>query len=288
MSGEKRPGGGSLFDSSALLKTFQGAASSTAPGAGPSLTAVPSRPEIGPGDLPTFAEAAWVSPQPTEETAAVVLSGRNAVAEEFRILLAKIRILSEKQPLGCIGIVSAVPGEGKTTVALGLAAALARQPGRRVLLVECDLRKPAAERYLGLPRETGVAEWLAGASEPVALRRVVPPGFLLLSAGRGDLERPDLLGSRRMAGLLEGARRAFDIVLVDCPPITPVSDSVLLQDMLDGFLFVVRSRTSPREAILRGISRLRPGAVRGVVLNDQREIVPRYHTSGYRRYGADR
>lgn len=289
MSGEKRSGAGSLFDSSALLKSFQGAsAQGEGTGPGPSLAAVPSRPEVGPGDLPTFAKAAWVSPQPSEDAVAVVLSGSNSAAEEFRILLAKIRILSEKQPLGCIGIVSAVPGEGKTTVALGLAAALARQPGRRVLLVECDLRKPAIERYLGLPRETGVIEWLGGASEPLALRRVVPPGFLLLSAGRGDLERPDQLGSRQMAGLLEAARRAFDVVLVDCPPLTPVSDSVLLQDMLDGFLFVVRARTSPREAILRGVSRLRPGAIRGVVLNDQREIVSRYHTSGYRRYGAGR
>jgi succinoglycan biosynthesis transport protein ExoP len=282
---------GSLFDSSALLRSFKGAqgegSAMALPMAGPTLVSLPKT-ELTPGDIPRFSESEWIPPQPAEVALAAVLSGESMVSEEFRLLLAKIRILGEEQPFRSIGIVSSVAGEGKTTVALGLAAALARQPGRRVLLVEADLRRPAVERYLGVPQARGVGEWLEGDDQPVALRRLVPPGFALLSAGQARFERPDLLGSRRMAGLLEAARRSFNVVVIDCPPISPVADSVLLQDMLDGFLFVVRAGQSPREAILRGVARLRPGRIRGVVFNDQRELFNRYASHGYRHYGVAR
>lgn len=288
MTQEKRSNPGSVFDSSALLKSFKGGEGAPPPvPAGPTL--VPShRAELSSTDIPRISETEWLPPQPTEPALAAVLSGETMASEEFRLLLAKIRILGEEQPFRCIGIVSSVAGEGKTTVALGLAAALARQPGRRVLLVEADLRRPAVERYLGVPQARGVGEWLEGNDEPLALRRIVPPGFALLSAGQARLERPDLLGSKRMAGLLEAARRNFNAVVIDCPPIAPVADSVLLQDMVDGFLFVVRGGQSPRESILRGVSRLRPGRIRGVVFNDQKELLHRYASYGYRHYGAAR
>jgi Mrp family chromosome partitioning ATPase len=291
MSQENRNKPDSLFDSSALLKSFKathgGEPTALAPTPGPTLVPL-SRTELSPGDVPRLSETEWLPPQPTEAALAAVLSGETMVSEEFRLLLAKIRILGEEHPFRCIGVVSSVAGEGKTTVALGLAAAMARQPGRRVLLVEADLRRPAVERYLGIPEARGVGEWLEGDDQPVLVRRLVPPGFVLLSAGQARLERPDLLGSKRMVGLLEAARRSFNVVVIDCPPIAPVADSVLLQDMLDGFLFVVRAGVSPREAILRGVSRLRPGRIRGVVFNDQKELLNRYASHGYRHYGAAR
>jgi capsular exopolysaccharide synthesis family protein len=278
---------GQVFDSSALLKTLQGARGDAHP-ATPNLVPVPPRLELAASEIPRFSDASWLSPQPLDPTTRAVMGDETVAAEEFRLLLAKIRILGEEQPLRCFGVISAMAGEGKTTVAVGLAAALARQAGRRVLLIEGDLRKPSLERYLGLSPERGVGEWLEGSDEPLLLRRLVPPGFVLLSAGQAALDRPELLASRRMAGLLEAARRSFNVVLVDCPPIAPVADSVLLQDLLDGFLFVVRSSVSPREAILRAVSRLRPGRIRGLVLNDQKEILHRYSSYGYRHYGTER
>ena len=92
-----------------------------------------------------------------------MLGGGHDLAEEFRFLAAKVAALATNR-FTTIGVVSAGPGEGKTTVALGLAAALARSDTNRVLLLEADLRQPAIERYLGLPRSAGVAEWLIGRS----------------------------------------------------------------------------------------------------------------------------
>jgi receptor protein-tyrosine kinase len=219
-----------------------------------------------------FDEAARVMPTRPEPVTSAMLQAGSAAWEELRIVATKMRTLD--QPLRCAGLVSASPGEGKTTLAVGLAAALAQEPGRRVLLVEGDLRRPAIERYLGLPAEPGVGDWLEGASgRRVPLRRLVPQGFLLLPAGRFVGRRPELLQSSRMSELFQAARRSFDYVVVDCPPLGPVADSLLLQDLVDGFLCVVRSRHTPLDLIQKGLARLSPDRIRGIIFNDHREVL---------------
>jgi Mrp family chromosome partitioning ATPase len=117
---------------------------------------------------------------------------------------------------------------------------------------------------------------------------VEPQGFFLLSPGTPSNVRPELLGSERMASLLSAARETFDHIVVDCPPLGPVADSVILQDLVDGFLFVVRARHSPREAILKAISHLKPDRVRGTIFNDHRDVLPGPKAYGYHRYGEYR
>jgi Mrp family chromosome partitioning ATPase len=226
-------------------------------------------------------EAAKILPNPRDAVTAAVLHGRTVAVEELRLLVGRLQALNEERPARCVGILSATGGEGKTTLAIGLAAVLAAEPDRRVLLVETDLRKPAIGTYLGLPPIAGVGEWLKGLPGPLLLRWVTPPGFALLVGGQVGLERPEMLGSRRMAALLEAARGSFDFVVVDCPPIAPVADAAILQDLVDGFLFVVRARHSPREAVLRAASRLKGGRILGTVFNDQREPASYYQNYGY-------
>ena len=183
-------------------------------------------------------------------------------------------------------MVSATPGEGKTTVAIGLARALSLGGRERVLLMEADLRRPALDTALGLtPLSGGVLRHLEGARGPLVIRRVAgADGCWVLSAGEGTFRRPDLLSSPRMTALLDAARGAFSYVVVDCPPLVPVSDAVLLQDRLDGFVFVVRSRHAPREAVLRATSQLKPGAILGIVFNGHEEIIRSYYNYGYDHY----
>jgi Mrp family chromosome partitioning ATPase len=238
-----------------------------------------------PVDGPDLGPLSEVVPEPADAMTLTALSAGSVVAEEFRLLIAKLRVLNEDRPVRSVGVVSAVAGEGKTTLSLGLAAALARQPGRRVLLIEADLRRPSIGRYLGLPPAPGVAEWLRGGITEVPVRKVIPAGFYLISAGESELQRPELLGSGRMAALFETVRRGFHYVVADCPPLTPIADSVVLQDFLDGFLLVVRAEVSPRDTVVRAVAQLRPGRVLGTVFNDQRELLSRY--IGYRhRYGT--
>ncbi len=211
------------------------------------------------------------------------LANGSSLSEEFRVLRAKVRALGEQRPLSCVGIVSGTGGEGKTTIALGLSAALAREQGARVLLVEADLRRPAIERYTGLEACEGVGEWLLGNKGPVPLR-VLPDGLRLLTAGKAKIDQAELLGSPRMAGLLQAARARFDFIVVDCPPLVPVADSVILQDLIDGFLLVVRARHSPRETLQKAVSNLKPDRIHGVVFNDHREVLTRYYSYGYSQY----
>jgi Mrp family chromosome partitioning ATPase len=209
-----------------------------------------------------------------------VLGSGHYLAEEFRFLAAKVAGLASER-FTTIGVVSSGPSEGKTTVALGLTAALARISEQRALLLEADLRQPSVERYLGLPRAAGVSDFLAGRTHSVAVRTIAPPGFAVLAAGRERLARPELLGSDRMASLLGACQLSYGYVVIDCPPLDPVADAVALQDLIDGFLLVIRARRSPRAAIERAVSRLKENRIRGIVFNDQPEILPLGYGYGY-------
>ena len=210
---------------------------------------------------------------------------RSPVGEELRLLRANVQAIAQKRRLRCLAVVSALPGEGKSTISLGLAAALAREQGSRILLVESDLRRPAISLDLGLSPHPGLVEWLNGELEQVPVRFVDPGGFFLLGAGVALLERPEDLGSARMDALLRAARDGFDLVLLDATPILPVADVMLIQDFVDGFLLVVRSRMTPRAAIHDALGRIRAEKVIGVVLNDQREYRGSYMAYAYDGYG---
>jgi capsular exopolysaccharide synthesis family protein len=238
-----------------------------------------------------FLEEGVVAPGRAVPIVEALKDPRSPVGEELRLLRANVQAIRQKRPqkrpLGCIAVVSALPGEGKSTISLGLASALAREPGRRILLVECDLRRPAISHELGLSPHAGLAEWLNGGLEQVPVRSVDPGGFFLLSAGAVPLERPEDLGSPRMDELLKSARSRFDLVVLDATPILPVADVMLIQDLVDGLLLVVRSRMTPRAAIHDALGRVRADKVIGAVLNDQREYRDSYMAYAYHGYDMD-
>jgi Mrp family chromosome partitioning ATPase len=235
-------------------------------------------------DLPVFEEDSTVA-IPPEFVARTILDERSLPGEQLRLLAARLRAMGMDRRLRRIGVVSSALGEGKTTVALGLCRALALERQRRVLLVEIDLRRPAIDAALGLePPPVGLREYLEGASDVPVLRRNAA-GFWLLSAGHGVMETPEILSSPRLPRLLRAADRVFDYVVLDFPPLMPVADAVVVQDNVDGFVFVVRSRHSPRETIQKAAALLKPGSIAGVVLNGQHDILPSYGQYADRRYG---
>jgi capsular exopolysaccharide synthesis family protein len=238
-----------------------------------------------PDPLPVFEQDLTARNRP-DAVAAAVLSENSLAAEQFRLLGSRVRAIDRERPLRTIGVVSASPGEGKTTVSIGLARHLALGGRDRVLLVEADLRRPALDEALGLPPPTvGVRQHLEAGRGPLVIRRLSGnDGCWVLSAGEGTLRRPDVLASPRMVALLEAARASFRYVVVDCPPIAPVADAILLQDHLDGFVFVVRSRHAPREAVQRATEQLKAGAILGIVFNGHQEIIRSYYSYGYDHY----
>lgn len=271
-----------MFDPKALLKSMgRPPKPAAAPRKGNSIDIEFETPAADPG--PFLEVRVEVTPRRPSGTAAALTAG-GAVTEELRLLRSKLRTLDTERGLKTVGVVSAVVGEGKSTVALGLASVMAQEPGAKVLLLEADLRRPALEEALGLPRLPGLSEYLESGGSAVGLRRVLPAGFHLLPAGRtADGRHGELLGSERMTRLLASARSAYTFVVVDCPPVMPVADAIILQERLDGMLFVVRERHSPRETTLRALERLHAERVVGIVVNDHRGFLP-----GHYGYGAYR
>jgi len=225
--------------------------------------------------LPAFEEESGPRLEPGP-VARVVLDERSAQGEQCRLLGTRLVALSRDKRLRRIGVVASSQGEGTTTVALGLARALSRDRRRRVLLLELDLRHPSLDGDLGLdPPAAGLRQYLAGRCDVPVLRRSGPGGFWVLSAGGGGTSSKPVPSPARFAALLRAADRVFDYVVADCPPLLGGDYDLALQDHLDGFVFVVRSRRAPRETIQRAAALLKPDLVVGLVLNAQHDILRR-------------
>jgi receptor protein-tyrosine kinase len=190
-------------------------------------------------------------------------------AENYRQLRTNLQFLNVDDPPRVLMVTSAVEAEGKTTLVINLALALTEM-GRRVTIVEADLRRPKVTRYLGMVEGTGLTNILAGT---VDFDEVVQPygdGQLrVVAAGPKPPNPGELLASSQMAALLGKLRGSNDFVLVDSPPLLPVADSTGLAVFVDGVLLSVRYGSTRREQLQQaGTALERVGArTLGVVLN---------------------
>lgn len=199
-----------------------------------------------------------------------------ARTEAMRVLRSNLLVAVGHLDHPVVVVTSANRAEGKTTTCEGLAASLA-SAGRRVVLVDLDLRHPELHERLGVADQTGVVDVLAG-RQPLAgaIQRIDGRGLWFLPAGTGAANATDLLNTPSLAGLLERVAAQADIVLVDSAPVLPVADTLVVAREAAGALLVVEAgRTSgddvraAREALERAGAR-----VLGVALNklDAREV----------------
>lgn len=216
--------------------------------------------------LPAFEEETGLRARPRPVTRAAI-DERTPQGAELRMLAARVRALGRDKRLRRIGVVGGVAGEGSTTVAIGLARALAAEPRQRVLLVELDLEHPAADRALGFaPPAVGVLHFLEGRGEIPLLRHPLA-GLWLLSAGGAAKGALDPKAARRLPQLLSAADRVFDYVVGDCPPVLAGRDSRSLLGHFDALVFVVRSRGAAIETLQRAAHLVGPERCLGLVLN---------------------
>ena len=201
---------------------------------------------------------------------AVLLYPRSAIAEAYRTLRANIEFASVDAPIRTILVTSSIPGEGKTVTAANLAAVFA-QAGRRVLLVDADLRKPGVHALFDLPNSSGLTTILRNSE--ANLDAIAHPteqeGLRVLTTGPLPPNPAELLGSQRMRMVLERLQDAADLVVFDSPPLLAVTDAAVLSSFLDGTLLVIDAKRSRRRAVRPAKDALtRAGAnVFGVVLN---------------------
>jgi polysaccharide biosynthesis transport protein len=175
--------------------------------------------------------------------------------ESVRSLRTGIQMADVDSPPKIVQITSAIPNEGKTTLALAIAASAAAA-GLTVLFIDADLRRASASRVLGMEKNEGLVDLLLGKAEAKNLMQMHRMGrFWCLPAGSKTQNPPDLLGSERMKSLVEGFRKAFDLVVIDTPPAEPVIDPVVVAKLADKLVFVVRWGSTTREIVKRSVQR---------------------------------
>ena len=175
-----------------------------------------------------------------------------------------------------LAVCSAIAGEGKTTVAIGLGVAMAQDfPDRRVLVVETDLRQPVLAKDFDLEPAPGLSECL---QENLPMRTAYRPTYLenldLVPGGAPTLHPARLLRSARMATALDEMCESHDLVILDLPALLAGTDGLLLTDVADGVVFVVRSGVTPLPLVNKALDQVEEKKLRGVVLNGSDSAVP--------------
>jgi capsular exopolysaccharide synthesis family protein len=213
-----------------------------------------------------------------------IFDPRGIVGEQYRMLRAKLSKMQKEKGVRTLLVSSTVPNEGKTLVSCGIAAVLAQEPGRRVLLIDADLRKPDVYRNLGLTDEgrfDGFGRLLRGEIElEDALLACSELDLYFLPSGPVPRNPAELLSSRHLEVALNRAAQLFDWIVIDSPPILPLADTSLLAPYCDTALLVVHANSTPAKLIKEAIAAIGRDKFCGVILNRVREI----RTSSYYHY----
>jgi capsular exopolysaccharide synthesis family protein len=178
------------------------------------------------------------------------------VMEAFRSVRTSILLSRPDNPRKIFMVTSPLPREGKSFSSLHLASTLA-QTGKKVLLVDADLRRGTLSRNLSASSSFGLSYLLAEGSSERSYREVsLIPGLTFLAAGVSPPNPAESLGSKKMALLVEKWRKEYDFVVIDCPPIIPVTDAAVLSPIVDGAILVVRFAVSTQQSIIRSVRAL--------------------------------
>jgi tyrosine-protein kinase len=195
---------------------------------------------------------------------------RSPVAEAYRVLRTNLRFSGIENPSGALLVTSAGPGEGKTTTAGNLAVAMA-QAGRKVVLVDTDLRRPFVHNLFGLSNDLGLSSLFLDNTATIdgVMQATSVDGLRVITSGQLPPNPAEILDSKRMVEVIEALRARSDMVIFDSPPVLAVADASILGSRCSGAILVIDSGRSRTEAVRRGADTLRQTNVKllGVVLN---------------------
>lgn len=208
-------------------------------------------------------------PDQSNKRRVTLLQPESYAAEQFRTLRARIESLATQRPINSVAVVSANSGDGKTIAAINLAVVTSMSLDRRVLLIDCDLRRPSVHQALGLEPRAGLGEVLGGQAElaevvmPVDGQRLEILGVRSLPANPSEL-----LASRHMTSLMEEVCQRYDRVILDTPAALGLPDAKIIAEQCDGLILVMRAGVTPVKDVLATLELLDRRRVLGVTLND--------------------
>ena len=205
------------------------------------------------------------------------------ISEQFKTLKVRISEFKPEQPVKVIAVSSPHPGDGKSLVSVNLALSFSKDSGRRVILVDCDMRNPSLNKYLGISPEPGLIGYLENRHlQPQCYVRRLERLYIM-TAGGTTANPVELLSLDRMRELIDYLKTEFDVIILDTPALVPISDARILNGFADGHLMIVRRGKTPCRLIGHALKVLDPQKFIGVVFNDVKPMW--FHTQyGYRYY----
>lgn len=203
------------------------------------------------------------------------------ISEGYRAIRINLQFAGADKTLQVVGVTSSSPGEGKSTTIANLAIVMA-QDNKKVLLVDCDLRKPTQHKKFEIEQDGLTNTLVRGKALDALVQHDVFPNLDILTSGPIQPNPSELLGSHKMAEVIAWARDHYDYVLVDLPPILAVADAAVIGNMVDGVLMVVASGSMTPNEAMDAKKRLQQAGVTilGVILNK----MPQQRRYGYYQY----
>ena len=214
-------------------------------------------------------------------------SAEQPFATEFRRLLHRIKKNDNETELKSLLITSAMLSEGKSTISSFLAVTAARQKGMKTLLIDADLRRPTVHKFFAMERDNGLTEILADNYNPVdMIKHTEMENLHIMTAGKRVPSPTDIFDAQSIGRIIDEMKFYYDIILVDCAPVLPVSDPMLLASKLDGIVLVVKAGATQKEVVERAVEILSTNnhRVLGIVLNNMNNSLPYYYDYNYYYY----
>ncbi len=193
---------------------------------------------------------------------------KSIAAESYRTLRTNIQYSSFDKEYRVIVVTSSEPGEGKSTTSGNLALCMA-QGDKKVILIDCDLRKPSLHKKFKVSNLVGLSDVIIGKADLTTATHRYNNNLVLLTSGKIPPNPSEMLSSKAMESLLEVLRESFDYIILDTPPVQAVTDSQVLSTKADGTILVVRAERTKKDSVQNAISLLNKvnANVIGTVLN---------------------
>lgn len=192
-----------------------------------------------------------------------------AIKEAYNAIRTKLMFTGKGEKCPVFAVTSSVTHDGKTTNAVNLAISIAFA-GKKVLLIDGDMRKPTVYRYFNTENANGLSEILAGLTNEVHIRKTDVDNLHILNSGLVPPNPAELFSSKQMDTLLDYVRKYFDFVIIDTPPINVVTDAATIAEKVTGYVYVVQSGKNHYYEVSYGLSAIQEmgGSIVGLILND--------------------